>query len=70
MAMKLDKEEGCRTPRHRGSRIPAAVACPAAPRKKPVVNSTKKKILPKNGYFIPPDLELIFSVLPTREAFA
>ncbi|CAI8586169.1 unnamed protein product [Vicia faba] len=48
MAMKLDMEEGCRTPRHSGSRILSAVACPGAPKKKAAISSTKMKVPPKN----------------------
>jgi len=66
MVMKLKIEEGCRTPKHSGCRIPPATMCPSAPKKKRVVYSTKK-VPPKNGYFQPPDLELIFRVLPIRE---
>ncbi|KAL5733200.1 hypothetical protein ACOSP7_032538 [Xanthoceras sorbifolium] len=62
-------EEGCRTPRHGGCRIPATFPCPPAPKKKPF-NSTKQQGPPKNGYFQPPDLEAIFAVAPRREACA
>lgn len=70
MVMRLEIEEGCRTPKHSGCRIPVVTMCPSAPKKKPVVYSTKKKVPPKNGYFQHPDLddlELIFKVLPIRE---
>ncbi|AES99379.1 hypothetical protein MtrunA17_Chr5g0435431 [Medicago truncatula] len=67
MVMKLKIEEGCRTPKHSGCRIPPSTMCPSAPKKKPVVYSSKKNVPPKDGYFNHPDLELIFRVLPIRE---
>lgn len=70
MVMKLDIEEGCRTPKHSGCRIPAAIICPPAPKKKQAVFPTRKKVPPKSGYFKPPDLELIFRVVPVRESIA
>ncbi|KAJ9684295.1 hypothetical protein PVL29_016668 [Vitis rotundifolia] len=50
--------EGCRTPRHSGCLIPAVLACPPAPKKKPFQGKNKKQEMPKNGYFQPPDLEI------------
>ncbi|KAB1217851.1 hypothetical protein CJ030_MR3G014739 [Morella rubra] len=63
-------EEGCGTPRHSGSKIPAAWACPPAPKKRPA--HVKQKEPPKNGYFHPPDLEVFFARAPMtrREACA
>ncbi|MED6225554.1 hypothetical protein PIB30_094722 [Stylosanthes scabra] len=63
---KEDVEEGCRTPRHKASRIPALKACPPAPKKKPAAawHSKWLRIPPKSGYFNSPDLELIFRMLP------
>lgn len=58
-------EEGCGTPRHSGCRLPAAFACPPAPKKKPVY--FKKQAPPKNGYFQPPDLEALFAMAPIEE---
>ncbi|KAL4299345.1 hypothetical protein HN51_050085 [Arachis hypogaea] len=65
--MTKDIEEGCRTPRHTASRIPAPTACPPAPKKKPAaaVHTKRQRIPPKCGYFKPPDLELIFRMLPS-----
>ncbi|KAJ9160139.1 hypothetical protein P3X46_025570 [Hevea brasiliensis] len=65
--MEVD-HEGCKTPRRRESRIPAALACPPAPRKKPVFS--KERSPPKDGYFQPPDLEALFMIAPRREACA
>ncbi|KAK3232035.1 hypothetical protein Dsin_003916 [Dipteronia sinensis] len=55
-------EEGCRTPRHGGCRIPATLQCPPAPKKKPV--NGRQRSPPMNGYFQPPDLEVIFAMAP------
>ncbi|KAK7846740.1 cyclin-dependent protein kinase inhibitor smr4 [Quercus suber] len=60
--MEVIVEEGCRTLRHSECQIPADLACPPA--------SKKKKDLPKNGYIQPPDLEVLFTIAPRREAFA
>ncbi|KAG5052968.1 hypothetical protein AAZX31_02G233300 [Glycine max] len=70
MTMVKDIEEGCRTPKRSACRIPAAMVCPPAPKKKPAIYPARKRVPPKKGYFVPPDLELIFRVAPTREAFA
>ncbi|KAJ4822080.1 hypothetical protein Tsubulata_031759 [Turnera subulata] len=59
-------EEGCMTPRHVGSRIPAAgLVCPPPPRKKPAVyyEEERKRDPPKGGYFQPPDLEAFFTII-------
>ncbi|KAM7499287.1 hypothetical protein LguiA_023701 [Lonicera macranthoides] len=52
-------EEGCRTPKHGSSKIPAASICPPMPRKKPIY--ANQRTPPKNGYFKPPDLETFFA---------
>ncbi|KAF7831063.1 Cyclin-dependent protein kinase inhibitor SMR4 [Senna tora] len=59
------EEEGCRTPTHRGCRIPAeATVCPPAPKKKKQpLYMTERREAPKNkGYFesSQADLHLIF----------
>ncbi|KAK3409160.1 hypothetical protein EUGRSUZ_J01238 [Eucalyptus grandis] len=60
----------CRTPRHRGCQIPVDMACPPpAPRKKAAYEG-RRRDPPKNGFFQPPDLELLFAVVPQREACA
>lgn len=61
---ELAEEHGCRTPRHSGCRIPEAMACPPAPKKKPPYTTegrgTHNKAK-KDVYFKPPDdFELIF----------
>ncbi|CAL0317674.1 unnamed protein product [Lupinus luteus] len=68
--MDIEHKQGCRTPVHISYRLPAASACPPAPKKKPVVYSSMKKqrVPPKGGYFNSPDLELIFRFAPSREA--
>ncbi|KAL7586565.1 hypothetical protein Lser_V15G36205 [Lactuca serriola] len=62
----LSTEDGCRTPKQSGCRIPAT--CPPAPRKKQAYS--KQRNPPENGYFQPPDLEILFAMPPTpiREA--
>ncbi|KAL2317221.1 hypothetical protein Fmac_031097 [Flemingia macrophylla] len=67
--MVKDTEEGCRTPKHSACRIPPPLVCPPPPKKKrPAVYATRKRLPPPpNGYFAPPDLELIFRA---REALA
>ncbi|WOL09280.1 hypothetical protein Cni_G18033 [Canna indica] len=63
---------GWETPRRAECRIPAApIRCPPPPRKKsPALASGKRRDPPKNGYFHPPDLELLFAMAPRREACA
>ncbi|KAI3439601.1 uncharacterized protein J3R85_004601 [Psidium guajava] len=58
----------CRTPRHRGCQIPVDTACPPpAPRKK-AAREGRRRDPPKNGFFQHPDLELLFAIVPQREA--
>ncbi|KAJ9175737.1 hypothetical protein P3X46_014262 [Hevea brasiliensis] len=54
--------EGCKTPKGHESRIPTALACPPAPKKKLVY--FMERIPPKDGYFQPPDLEAFFAIAP------
>ncbi|KAF5750929.1 hypothetical protein HS088_TW03G01269 [Tripterygium wilfordii] len=58
-------EDECTTPKHR---IPAALVCPPPPKKKSM--AAKKRDPPKNGYFQAPDLETIFAMHTSREAWA
>ncbi|KAF5189956.1 Cyclin-dependent protein kinase inhibitor smr4 [Thalictrum thalictroides] len=62
-------EEGCRTPRHNECQISTKLVCPPPPKKKKFVYG-KKSDPPKMGYFQPPDLELVFSLTPSRETYA
>ncbi|TQE00431.1 hypothetical protein C1H46_013939 [Malus baccata] len=72
---EVDYEKGCCTPKRSEFRIPEAVAPPPAPKKKAFWVGKKKKNKkppqpPKNGYFNPPDLELLFAVTPVQQAWA
>ncbi|OVA17830.1 hypothetical protein BVC80_1835g222 [Macleaya cordata] len=64
-------DEGCRTPNHDECQIRTNLVCPPPPpKKKKPINCGKKRDPPKNGYFQPPDLELLFVMSPRREAWA
>lgn len=58
-----ERNGGCSTPKRWDCRIPTALVPPPPPKKKPF-SFGKKREAPKNGYFHPPDLEELFSVLP------
>lgn len=68
--MEAELDEECTTPRSQIRGDP--VACPPPPRKKLAAYSkeeyVKQRELPKTVFFQPPDLELIFTVAPRREA--
>ncbi|XP_043702410.1 cyclin-dependent protein kinase inhibitor SMR4 [Telopea speciosissima] len=66
--MESIEEDGCQTPKRGDCWIPAASVCPPPPKKKPVYRRNRDP--PKNGYFNPPDLELLFSMAPRRETCA
>jgi len=68
--MVKNVDEACRTPKRASCRIPAAMVCQPAPKKKPPPHTARRRVPPKNGYFVPPDLELIFRVAAASEAFA
>ncbi|XWS74952.1 hypothetical protein CRYUN_Cryun01aG0042800 [Craigia yunnanensis] len=61
-----EQEEGYMTPRRQIQT--AAPPCPPAPRKKQSVYVKREP--PKNGFFQPPDLEALFSIMvPRRDAY-
>ncbi|KAG4198564.1 hypothetical protein ERO13_A05G094000v2 [Gossypium hirsutum] len=62
-------QEGWSTPTRGECRIPALQACPPPPKKKPFTFGKKRPGPPKNGYFQPPDLEMIFSMGTRRQAW-
>ncbi|GAA0160004.1 hypothetical protein Leryth_003583 [Lithospermum erythrorhizon] len=67
--MNIDEEEGCVTPRRSECKIPVRSTPPPPPRKKPCICSGgKRRQPPKNGYFHPPDLELLFAMPPRHQA--
>ncbi|KAG4145393.1 hypothetical protein ERO13_D05G094500v2 [Gossypium hirsutum] len=64
-------QEGWSTPTRGECWIPAVQACPPPPpKKKPFTFGKKRPEPPKNGYFQPPDLEMIFSMGTRRQAWA
>ncbi|GLT43841.1 hypothetical protein SLA2020_177710 [Shorea laevis] len=69
MEETYDCDEGCRTPRHAAFRIPVVPPCPPAPMKKREPAYVRRDP-PKNGFFQPPDLEVLFALVPRREACA
>ncbi|XVF23922.1 hypothetical protein REPUB_Repub13aG0081800 [Reevesia pubescens] len=69
MEIYENEEAGYMTPRRR-TQTAAPPACPPAPRKKQPVYNVKREP-PKNGFFQPPDLEALFSIMvPTRREAA
>ena len=55
--------EGCATPKHGVYRISTVFVCPPPPKKKAAIG---KRDPPKDGYYQPPDLELIFELVSRR----
>ena len=70
VTMIQEEQEGWSTPTRGECRIPAVKVCPPSPPKKKPFSFGKKKEKPKNGYFQPPDLEMLFSIETRRQAFA
>ncbi|XVF46546.1 hypothetical protein PTKIN_Ptkin03bG0035600 [Pterospermum kingtungense] len=70
--MMMMMQEGWVTPTRGECRIPAEMACPPPPpkKKKKPFSFGKKREVPKNGYFQPPDLEAFFSMGTRRQALA
>uniref|UniRef100_A0A0E0C1E0 Uncharacterized protein n=1 Tax=Oryza meridionalis TaxID=40149 RepID=A0A0E0C1E0_9ORYZ len=61
--------QGWEMPRREECRIPVMSQCPAPPRKRPVVLpelGKERREPPKDRYFQPPDLELLFVLVPPR----
>ncbi|PON68807.1 cyclin-dependent kinase inhibitor [Trema orientale] len=61
-----DYQAGCSTPTRPEHRIPARSLPPPPPKKKKrsPFAAGKKRVMPKNGYFNPPDLEELFAMAP------
>ncbi|KAJ8750578.1 hypothetical protein K2173_015741 [Erythroxylum novogranatense] len=53
--------EGCFTPTHGDNRIPEPTLCPPPPKRKRSFSYGKKRHPPKDGYFQPPELDLLFT---------
>ncbi|KAK7272057.1 hypothetical protein RJT34_28429 [Clitoria ternatea] len=62
--MMEEMNGGCSTPNRWECRIPTALVPPPPPKKKALFRVGKKPDPPKNGYFQPPDLDQLFSLLP------
>lgn len=64
--MSIEDDVGCSTPTREEYRIQVGPVPPPPPRKKPVVLLEKKRLPPENGYFLAPDLDMLFAVGPIR----
>ncbi|KAI3988451.1 hypothetical protein MKX01_026265 [Papaver californicum] len=63
--MEYECEEGCKTPISDENQIRLNLKCPPPPPKKnKPINYGAKREPPKNGYYQPPDLELLFVTPP------
>ncbi|XWS53104.1 hypothetical protein CRYUN_Cryun11dG0129200 [Craigia yunnanensis] len=63
-----EEQDGWSTPPRVECRIPAVKVCPPPPPKKKPFSFGKKREPPKNGYFQPPELEMLFSIETRRQA--
>lgn len=63
----MEIDEGCKTPRHDKHRIMVnSMFPPPTPRKKRIYVKQQSSP-PKEGYFHPPDLEILFTIVSRRE---
>ncbi|GLJ19696.1 hypothetical protein SUGI_0356890 [Cryptomeria japonica] len=58
--LNTNEEEICTTPKAKEYKIPEHLPCPPAPRKRRV--SSRFHSVPLTGFFIPPDLDSMFSM--------
>ncbi|KAI3920235.1 hypothetical protein MKX01_017892 [Papaver californicum] len=58
-----EEEEGCKTPIRDENQIRLNLKCPPPPPKKNKPHGAKREA-PKDGYYQPPDLELLFITPP------
>ncbi|KAI3839275.1 hypothetical protein MKW92_033830 [Papaver armeniacum] len=63
MGSDEEEEEGCKTPVRDENQIRLNLKCPPPPPKKNKPNGAKREA-PKNGYYQPPDLDLLFATPP------
>ncbi|KAK8581566.1 hypothetical protein V6N12_071784 [Hibiscus sabdariffa] len=72
VTLMQQEQDGWSTPTRRECRIPSVEECPPPPppKKKPFTFGKKRPLPPKNGYFQPPDLEMVFSMGTRRQACA
>ncbi|EOY33985.1 Uncharacterized protein TCM_041801 [Theobroma cacao] len=70
VTMMQEEQEAWSTPTRGECRIPAVKVCPPPPPKKRPFLFGRKREPPKNGYFQPPDLEMLFAMEPKRQAYA
>ncbi|OMO62026.1 hypothetical protein CCACVL1_23071 [Corchorus capsularis] len=68
VTMMQEEQDGLSTPTRGECRIPAEKACPPPPPKKKPFSFGKRKEPPKNGYFQPPDLDMLFAMGTRRQA--
>ncbi|KAK4717020.1 hypothetical protein R3W88_015358 [Solanum pinnatisectum] len=63
----VEIDEGCKTPRHDKYRIMVNSMCPPPTPRKKRIYVKQQSSPPKEGYFQPPDLEILFAIVPRRE---
>lgn len=62
----VEIDEGCNTPRHDKYKIMVNSKCPPPTPRKKRIYVKQQSSPPKEGYFQPPDLEILFAIVPRR----